>query len=141
MAYSTETLQLIFDKTAGRCHLCREGLVASNYGRCGERGAWEVDHSKPRANGGTDHRNNLFPACISCNRSKQHGSSRAVRAANGVRGVPMSEAQIADARADNALGGGLIGLGLGFLFGGGPLIVGLSVVGALVGAATDPEEN
>ena len=36
-----------------------------NRGEFGERGAWEVDHSKALANGGTDRLNNLLPAHIS----------------------------------------------------------------------------
>lgn len=141
MSYSSELLNAVYDKTAGRCHLCSKKLAWSNYGACGRRAAWEVDHSKPRANGGSNHLNNLFPACVSCNRSKQHGSSRDMRAANGIAGVPMSETQLAGARAENAFGGGVVGAGLGLLFGGGPLIVGLGLVGALIGASADPEGN
>lgn len=139
MGYSTQLLSDIFAKTAGRCHLCRKKLARGNYGVCDARAAWEVDHSRPRANGGSDHLNNLFPACIGCNRAKRHGSSRAVRARNGVRGVPMSEARLADARASNAFGGGLLGAGLGILFGGGPIILGLGLIGAVAGAAADPD--
>lgn len=141
MAYSSERLNVVFSKTAGRCHLCRKKLAWINYGAYGQRAAWEVDHSRARANGGSDHLNNLFPACVSCNRSKQHGSSRDMRAVNGITGVPLSEAQLANARSENAFGGGLLGAGVGLLLGGGPLILGLGLIGALVGAAKDPDDN
>jgi len=36
----------------------------------GEKGAWEVDHSKPLSRGGTDYLRNLVPSCIECNCSK-----------------------------------------------------------------------
>jgi len=55
MAFSDDVLDRIFLRTDGRCHLCPEGrLCRSNYGKLGTRGAWEVEHSKARANGGTD---------------------------------------------------------------------------------------
>lgn len=78
-------------------------------------GAWEVDHSKPRAKGGTDHGNNLRAACITCNRSKQDMPTGVVRKANGMRGVPESKSQrIARERqelVDALVAGLLIGLG------------------------------
>jgi 5-methylcytosine-specific restriction endonuclease McrA len=58
----------IFERTDGRCHLCSKPLALSNYGRLGRRGSWEVDHSKPRARGGTDRLSNLLPACPACAR-------------------------------------------------------------------------
>jgi 5-methylcytosine-specific restriction endonuclease McrA len=36
----------------------------------GERGVWEVEHSVARAKCGSNHGNNLYAACITCNRSK-----------------------------------------------------------------------
>lgn len=30
----------------------------------------EIDHSRPKARGGSDHMNNLMPSCQSCNREK-----------------------------------------------------------------------
>ncbi len=71
MAWTDDELNDIYDKTGGYCRYCRKKLSFSNYGRPGEKGAWEVDHSIPRVRGGTDHLNNLVPACIECNRSKQ----------------------------------------------------------------------
>jgi hypothetical protein len=70
MRYSDEKLNSIYDKTNGSCHLCNKKLSFKNYNARGAKGSWHVDHSKAKANGGTDHLNNLFPACISCNLEK-----------------------------------------------------------------------
>jgi 5-methylcytosine-specific restriction endonuclease McrA len=69
-------LRAIYDRTEGQCHNCRKRLTFRNYGLFGKRGAWEIEHSVAQARGGTDHGNNLFAACISCNRSKGDSSSR-----------------------------------------------------------------
>jgi 5-methylcytosine-specific restriction endonuclease McrA len=77
MQYSDEDLSIIFNKTRGHCWHCGRPLAWKNYGKhSGERGAWEVDHSIPIARGGTDHLNNLVPACIDCNRGKQDRTPR-----------------------------------------------------------------
>lgn len=76
MGYSIERQREIYERTNGRCHICRKQLAWCNYGVLGTHGAWEVEHSIPRAAGGTDHLNNLYPACIGCNRSKGDGSTR-----------------------------------------------------------------
>jgi len=76
MAYNEYELNYIYDKTGGRCWHCDKKLSFQNYGKPGEKGAWEVDHSIPLSRGGTDHLNNLVPACIECNRSKQDLTSR-----------------------------------------------------------------
>jgi hypothetical protein len=100
----------------------------TNYGRFGERGAWEVEHSNPRAAGGTDHGNNLYGAHISCNREKRDGSTRAARARNGVTRAPLCREAREEARTENTVlgvGGGALALGL---------ITGFNPVGALIGA-------
>jgi hypothetical protein len=63
MTASTIRLNDIYDRTTGRCHLCGKRLAFHNYGCHGTRGAWHIEHSVPRANGGTDHVNNLYPGC------------------------------------------------------------------------------
>lgn len=68
--FNLEDLVDIFDKTEGNCRYCGKQLSWSNYGRVGERGAWEVDHSVPLSRGGTDYYRNLWPACVSCNTEK-----------------------------------------------------------------------
>lgn len=72
MKYSQERLRQIYDKNLGYCWHCSKKLSFINYGAVGFRGAWEVDHGKPRSRGGTDHLNNLHPSCIPCNRNKSN---------------------------------------------------------------------
>jgi len=70
MGYDIDKLNAIYDKTGGYCHLCDKKLSFTNHGKHGAKGAWHVDHSKPKAKGGTNHMNNLFPSCIPCNIEK-----------------------------------------------------------------------
>lgn len=137
--FSDEDIKWIYERTDGRCHLCRNGLAFRNYGTVGRRGSWEVDHSNPRARGGTDRRSNLLPACVSCNRSKQHGSTRQARAANGFRRRPMSRSEKEHARATNVALGGVGGAVMGAFIAGpvGALVVGL--IGLTVGHNAEVE--
>ena len=64
MPYSDERLSDIYDRTSGYCHICGKKLSFSNYCRPGCKGAWEVEHSKARVNGGCDSLNNLYAACM-----------------------------------------------------------------------------
>jgi hypothetical protein len=93
----------VYDRTAGYCHICEKKLAFKNYGVLGAKGAWEIDHSKARANGGSDHGNNLYAACIGCNRSKQHGSTRAARAFHGRTAAPLSFKKRAAVKKKNAV--------------------------------------
>lgn len=129
MKFDNETLDRIFCRTDGQCHICRKQLSFSNYGKAGSRGAWEVEHSRPRSRGGTDHLNNLYAACISCNRSKGNSSTASARAANGYRRTPLSM----DKKNRNAWAGGAVGV-LAFLFVPPPLRLAAAVVGGVVGA-------
>lgn len=74
MPYSQERLDEVFYRGRGRCACCRKQLARSNYGinayRDGARGAWEVDHRRPKSKGGTDNLRNLQPMCVPCNRAK-----------------------------------------------------------------------
>lgn len=88
--YSDERLNDIYDRTDGKCHICREQLKWKNYGQLGELRAWEVDHSNPRANGGSDRLNNLYAACIPCNRSKGSKTTRSQRRKYGHSKAPIS---------------------------------------------------
>jgi len=74
--WDDDTVNEVYDKNDGYCWHCGKKLSFQNYGKSGERGAWEIDHSIPLAQGGTDHLNNLVPSCIACNRSKQDLNSR-----------------------------------------------------------------
>jgi 5-methylcytosine-specific restriction endonuclease McrA len=100
-------LRAIYDRTEGQCHICRKRLGFRNYGLFGKRGAWEIEHSIAQARGGTDHGNNLFAACISCNRGKGDSSSRAARRQHGYQCAPYSTRK----RKRNAA----IGAGIGCL--------------------------
>lgn len=97
--YSKKELQGIYDRTGGHCHLCNKKLARKNHGKHGRKGCWDVDHSRPKARGGTDHGNNLVAACTSCNRSKQDGTNGAIRAKNGFTSRPKSREERRSAAA------------------------------------------
>jgi 5-methylcytosine-specific restriction endonuclease McrA len=65
-----DRLHLIFAKTGGCCYHCGKKLSFNAYGTTGRRGSWEIDHSNPKARGGTGLLRNLVPSCVGCNRSK-----------------------------------------------------------------------
>ncbi len=140
MRYSKEKLREIYDRTTGYCHICHKKLAFKNYGSLGTRGAWEVEHSKPRAKGGSNYLKNLYPACISCNRSKGKKSNQSVRAKHGIRRAPLSKERRKKAKRANAFSDGLVGAGLGYIFGPvGALVVG--IVGAKRGYDKNPDKN
>ncbi|MEW8009345.1 MAG: HNH endonuclease, partial [Candidatus Thiodiazotropha endolucinida] len=124
----------IFGKTNGRCHVCRSQLSFNNYGKTGTRRAWEVEHSVPRAKGGTDHLNNLYASCIPCNRSKGSSTTRSARAKNGYTSAPLSKRK----KMSNALTGGGVGL-LATLLVPPHLRVAGAIFGAVVGAVIGHE--
>ena len=133
MAYTAERLFSIFSKTHGNCHICHGRLVFPCYGVSdAERGGWEVEHSIPKSLGGTEHLNNLYPAHISCNRSKGKGSTRGARAQYGLTRAPYSQAKKESIRDDNMMYGGMVGAIFGGLVAGPP---GAAVGAALFGAA------
>jgi hypothetical protein len=103
VGYTDEELTDIFDRTDGCCHLCFVRLAFSNYGRLGSRGAWEVEHSNPRANGGTNRLSNLYAAHIVCNRWKGTRATRTVRGWHGYRAAPFSAAKRERLRIQNTL--------------------------------------
>ncbi len=124
MAYKKAQLQRIWKSTDGRCHLTGRRLRLKDFGV-----TWEVDHSKPRARGGSDHGNNLMPALVAANRSKQAMTSRAVRRGNGLRRSPLSPAEQQRNRSNNAAAGAALGVAAGAVV-AGPFG---AVVGGLVG--------
>lgn len=127
MRIDADQLAAIFNRTSGRCHLCHRPVAFSNYGRHGQRGAWEVEHSKPRARGGTNYLRNLYAAHIRCNRSKGIRATRITRRSNGYTRAPLSRAARERAKRWNAVAGGLAGIPLGALV--------LGPAGAWIGAA------
>ena len=140
MAYTSEQLNRIYDRTSGYCHICCKKLSFKNYGRCGERGAWHVEHSRPRAKGGTDHGNNLYAACIGCNLKKSTVSTRTARAWYGRRTAPLSRERRIEAKRSAAVAGGILGAAVGALGGPWGLVVG-ALIGAKLGQETDPNER
>lgn len=140
MKTTKELRKEIFKKTDGRCHLCKMDLIFKNYGQFDEEGSWEIDHSVPVSKGGTDHMNNLFPACITCNREKKTHSSKTVRAWNGLTKAPLSRDMRERIIEDNKAKG----LGLGIFVGGvlfGPLGAVLAgIAGMFIAEDIDPED-
>lgn len=129
--FDNETRRTVFQKSNGRCHLCLRSLAFSNYGNHGARGAWEIDHSRPRSRGGTDHLNNLYAAHTTCNRAKQARSSASVRMGNGYTRPPLSAAAMEKLKSEDAWVGALtIGLFGARFFGPAGLLIG-AVIGAI----------
>jgi hypothetical protein len=127
MQLTTKQLRVIYKRTSGYCHICHKKLAFGNYGKQGERGSWHVDHSNPRAKGGTDRLNNLYPACIDCNMDKGTRTTRTARRWHGTKRAPLSVSKRREAKRDAAISQGVAGAILGgALF--GPL-------GAVAGAA------
>ena len=91
MRLSEDRINEIFDRTSGKCHLCHKKLSFKNYGHPGDRGAWEIEHSVPRACGGSDRINNLYAACISCNRAKGARTTRSMRLRRGLTRAPVAK--------------------------------------------------
>jgi len=83
MQYDGSALRRIYDRTSGYCHICKRKMSFTNYGMARKKGAWEVEHSVPRAKGGTDHGNNLFGAHITCNREKSDFTTQTARSWHG----------------------------------------------------------
>jgi 5-methylcytosine-specific restriction endonuclease McrA len=139
MAHSDEALNRIYDRTDGYCHLCCGKLSFHNYACYSARGAWEVEHSIPRSRGGTDHPNNLYAACIPCNREKSARTSRTVRSWSGRRRAPLSRSRKAAVRRTNAAKGAAI---CGFIgSSAGPLAALVcAAIGAQLGASLDPND-
>lgn len=84
MGYDDDTLNAIYDRDGGCCHLCGSRRAFRNHGWLWAHGGWEVDHGNPRAKGGTDRFRNLRVACQGCNRAKGARSSRAFKSAYGL---------------------------------------------------------
>lgn len=133
-----ERRKRIYDKTNGYCHICHRKLSFVNYGTNGAKGAWHVEHSIPKAKGGSDHLNNLYAACVSCNCEKGAKHTQIMRNRNGVSRAPLSRLKKERIREENTYlgmtGGGLIGA----VFGPGGIIVG-AIIGGLFGEDISPK--
>ena len=137
MRFFDDELNDIYDRTSGYCHICHKKVAFRNYGKVGRRGAWEVEHSKPRARGGSNRKNNLYPACIGCNRQKGVVPSRTARARSGKKRAPLSTGHRERAKRENAIAGGFVGS----LLGGAVAGPGGAVLGGLVGAHLSHNKN
>lgn len=129
----------IYDRTSGYCHICHRKLAFTNYGKLGARGAWEIEHSRPQAKGGTHRLNNLDPACISCNRSKGPATTSTARARAGTRKAPLSPEKRRRAKTGAALASGITGGLLGAAL-AGPLGAWVGgAIGARLGYKANPD--
>ena len=132
-----DRLIAVYDKTHGYCHICHKKLSLKNYGKNNEKGAWHIEHSIPKAKGGTDHLNNLFPACIPCNLEKGTLHNRVVRKRYGTTRAPYSKTKKDQIRSENTLSGGIVGFVAGLICGGTPLaIAACTAIGAKIGNDT-----
>lgn len=139
MAFTTDQLNKIFARTSGRCHICHKKLAFKNYGIFGARAPWEVEHSLPQVKGGTHHLNNLYPACITCNRSKGDSSTVSVRAKNGKSTAPLSVDKRKSEKSQNAFAGGALGFLVGAVAGPVGMIV-CAALGAKLGYSQNPDK-
>ncbi|TWJ04955.1 HNH endonuclease [Mucilaginibacter frigoritolerans] len=131
---TNDRLNLIYDKTHGYCHLCHKKLAFINYGIYGAKGAWHIEHSKAKANGGTDHLNNLYAACIACNLEKGVLHTMTIRRRNNVTSAPLNKVKKDKIRSNNSVGGGFIGFIISAALGGPPLaIAACALIGAKIG--------
>jgi|SRR5882724_7087495 len=138
MAYTRTELRHIYDRTSGYCHICGKKLSFTNYGGSGSKGAWHVEHSIPRARGGTDHGNNLYAACIACNLEKETFTTKTARRWNGRSRAPLSREQRKTVRTTNTVTGGVLGGIAGALF--GPLGAAIGAgIGAKIGRSIKPD--
>ncbi|MBI1804813.1 MAG: HNH endonuclease [Ignavibacteriae bacterium] len=139
MAYDEDTLNKIYDRTNGRCHICGKKLSFINYFQFGRKGAWEVEHSHPRVKGGSDHRNNLYAACISCNRGKGTVTTQTARAWYGRTKAPLSKVKRKEVRQSHAIAGALLGAFVGLFAGPGGALVG-AAIGGKIGYDSNPDK-
>ena len=140
MARSDELVEFVGLKRRERCHLCGGLICLHHYGVTAPTG-WEIDHDVPRAAGGDDDLDNLEPAHVSCNRSKQALPSEVFRARLGLDRAPMSVDELLDSQRDHRTAGGVVGAFVGAAIdkekpGRGALVGGL--IGVLLGAAIAP---
>ncbi|MBX2914685.1 MAG: hypothetical protein KF856_05345 [Cyclobacteriaceae bacterium] len=137
MAKDLLRLKQIFKKTDGRCHICHCRLSFDNHGKTGAKGAWHIEHSVPRACGGTNHLNNLFPACIGCNLDKGIVSSRTARSSCGNTRAPYSRTKKQKVKDDNTGTGILVGSLIGLIGGPWGVVIG-ATLGGMIGSENSP---
>lgn len=131
-------IKIIYSKTDGCCHLCHRKLSFTNYGIRGAKGGWHIEHSKAKANGGSDHLNNLFPACIDCNIEKGTNYTRTIRSRNGQTRAPYNQQKKQKIKDENTIIGMIGGGLLGSLLGPGGVVV-CSILGGIFGEDLSPK--
>ena len=139
MKKDNKRLNAIYDKTNGYCHICHKKIAFSNYGLNGAKGAWHIDHSIPRAKGGSDHLNNLYPACIPCNLYKKDSSNSTIRRVHGNKRAPFSKNKLERIKSENTAKGIVAGASIGLLLGPGGAFIG-GLVGGIIGNDTSPKK-
>jgi 5-methylcytosine-specific restriction endonuclease McrA len=139
MSYTDEQLDAIFERTDGHCHICGKNLCRNNYGQWGRKGAWEVEHSIPRSDGGSDRLNNLYPAHISCNREKGTVTTRTARNWNGRTRAPLSKEKKENIRSNSRWGWGAAGAISGATIAGPAGFLVGSIIGAVIGDQLETE--
>jgi hypothetical protein len=141
MPFENQILTRIYRRTCGYCHLCHAKLSLKNYGQPGKKGAWHVEHSVPRSKGGTDHLNNLFAACVSCNHEKSNKTTRTARGWNGKNSAPLNQEKRKQAKFENGFAAAILGSIAGVAI-AGPIgaVVG-AVTGACVGSSQNPDRK
>lgn len=139
MKVNNEKLNKIYDKTCGLCHICHKKITLSNYGKYRTEGAWHIDHSIPRSKGGTDHLNNLYPACIPCNLTKSDSSNRWIRSTHGQSRAPYSRSRLDKISQTNTAKGAVAGASIGSFLGPGGALMGC-LLGGIIGKSVSPEK-
>lgn len=139
MAFSKIGKRNIYYRTSGKCHICGKKLAFENYSFLGLKGAWEVEHSNPKSMGGTNRLNNLYAACITCNRSKNNKSTKLARAKYGRTRAPLSRKKRKEEKRNNSFLGGLIGGMIGSVAGPPGAVIG-ATIGAKLGFDKDPDK-
>ena len=139
MAYDKITRRKIYNHTSGYCHICKKKLSFINYGKMGKRGAWEVEHSRPRSKSSSDKLNNLYASCISCNRTKGTFTSQTARSWHGRTKAPLSKVRRKEAKCANAIFGGVVGLIIGLCVSPFFALIGVAV-GGKIGYDLDPDK-
>ena len=140
MSFSSIEKRKVYNRTFRKCHICGKKLSFTNYGYFGLKGAWEVEHSNPRSLGGTNRLNNLYAACITCNRSKNNNSTRLARTKFGSTKAPLSKEKYQKKKRTNAILIGIIGGMAGSFFGSLGAGIG-ATFGAKLGYKIDPDDN
>jgi len=140
MKADSKKLRRIYEKTSGKCHLCHKKLAFMNYAKSNAKASWEIEHSTPKSKEGTDHLNNLYPACVSCNREKSNGTNYSVRKTKGVKRAPLSKERRKRKVRINIVTGIVAGVAVGRFFGPAGILIG-GAIGAILGKGISPDKQ